>query len=289
MSFSERNGIIPSKMQYDSMDGDLYRSLWNVFMSFAPSKQCTLLYRHALSDFFKEAMSAYGYYDSTLLDMFQRNFFELQWNRVYDLLEFTCKWCKQHPNQEKIRTIRTRSDGSQIYDLDTSEFVKQCNHVLERESSGWRIVNDIVTQITSDVEINEVEKATHSPLDVVNQHLTHAMTHLYDRNNPAYNNSVKESISAIESICAKITGQKAPVLSDALDKIKNNDGFVLPDPLRLAFEKLYGYTSSEAGIRHAKIRESEVTFELAQFFLVTCSAFVNYLVASSAKSEISLK
>ena len=165
--------------------------------------------------------------------------------------------------------------------------MKKCNHVLERESSGWRIVNGLVTQITSDVEINEIEKATHSLLYTVNQHLTHAMTHLYDRDNPVYKNSVKESISAVEAICAKITGQKAPILSGALDKIKNNNDIVISGSLRLAFEKLYGYTSSESGIRHGNIRESEVTFELAQFFLVTCSAFVNYLVASNAKSEIS--
>ncbi|MGH6983986.1 MAG: hypothetical protein ACREEI_07150 [Stellaceae bacterium] len=53
-----------------------------------------------------------------------------------------------------------------------------------------------------------------------------------------------------------------------------------------AFDKLYGYASDADGIRHALLDEEKLTYEDAQFMLVTCSAFVNYLiaVASAAKS-----
>ena len=46
-----------------------------------------------------------------------------------------------------------------------------------------------------------------------------------------------------------------------------------------SFEKLYGYTSDGDGIRHALTEDGkEVDFNDAKFMLVTCSAFINYLI-----------
>lgn len=54
--------------------------------------------------------------------------------------------------------------------------------------------------------------------------------------------------------------------------------------LKSAFNMLYGYTSDANGIRHAgDIGGPSSTFEEAKFMLVSCSAFVNYLIAVSAK------
>ena len=68
------------------------------------------------------------------------------------------------------------------------------------------------------------------------------------------------------------------------------DGIVYLHPaLKSALDKMYGYTSSGSGIRHANINDDDVTFELAQFFLIACSAFTNYLIALAAKKGISLE
>lgn len=58
--------------------------------------------------------------------------------------------------------------------------------------------------------------------------------------------------------------------------------------LKGAFEKLYGYTSSAKGIRHALLDEPNLGFEDAKFMLVSCSAFVNYLKSKAAKAGINL-
>ena len=53
--------------------------------------------------------------------------------------------------------------------------------------------------------------------------------------------------------------------------------------LKDAFNKLYGYTSDEGGIRHALTEGGrEATFDEAKYssgsvMLVTCSAFINYV------------
>ena len=47
----------------------------------------------------------------------------------------------------------------------------------------------------------------------------------------------------------------------------------------MAFNALYGYTSDANGIRHAgDIGGPASTFEEAKFMLVSCSAFINYLL-----------
>ncbi len=58
--------------------------------------------------------------------------------------------------------------------------------------------------------------------------------------------------------------------------------------LKEGFSNLYGYTSSAEGIRHALLDESELSFEDAKFMLVSCSAFVNYLIVKAEKAKITL-
>ena len=55
---------------------------------------------------------------------------------------------------------------------------------------------------------------------------------------------------------------------------------IIPPTLEEAFNKLYGYTSNEGGIRHALSEgDTPPTFDDAKYMLVSCSAFVNYLIS----------
>ena len=56
------------------------------------------------------------------------------------------------------------------------------------------------------------------------------------------------------------------------------------------FVQLYGYTSDEDGIRHAILNDDAVVgLDEAKFFLVACSAFVNFLIAKAESAELPLK
>lgn len=46
---------------------------------------------------------------------------------------------------------------------------------------------------------------------------------------------------------------------------------------------MYGYTSDTDGIRHDFGNDSQVYFEEAKYMLVSCSAFMNYLIGISTK------
>ena len=110
----------------------------------------------------------------------------MKYNQVYDLLEFIL------------------SHFPSIYKEKIEECVDDLNCIFEREFCGYRLIDGHITEITSKIEIVEIEKAIKTPLMTANEHIRTAHEHLSDRNNPDYRNSIKESISAVESICKKI-------------------------------------------------------------------------------------
>ena len=48
--------------------------------------------------------------------------------------------------------------------------------------------------------------------------------------------------------------------------------------MKAGYEKMYGYTSDADGIRHGGIDFTNAPAEDAKYMLISCSAFVNYLV-----------
>ena len=108
------------------------------------------------------------------------------------------------------------------------------------------------------------------------QHLNQSLTLLSDRQNPDYRNSIKESISAVESICKIITQDDKATLGKALKIIEDKHG--LHAALKGSLSQLYGYTSDADGIRHAMSGESNLSYIDAKFMLVACTNFINYLI-----------
>ena len=78
-------------------------------------------------------------------------------------------------------------------------------------------------------------------------------------------------------------GDENSELNKALKKLKEK-GLNIHPALEQAWNKLYAYTCDEGGVRHSeKAFESNVTFEEAKYMLVSCCAFVNYLIAEYGK------
>ena len=109
---------------------------------------------------------------------------------------------------------------------------------------------------------------------------------LSDRKNPDYRNSIKESISAVESFCKLLTKNEKATLGEALKVLE--DKYELHPALKSSFSHLYGYTSDADGIRHCLIDQPNLSFEDAKFMLVSCSAFINYLVTKTSKAGLKI-
>lgn len=277
--FSQRMGIKPVKsaIQVDSMDDDLRISLWNALIKYYWDKS-ELNYKEykkdklvelLWTDYFKLPLDDIKYknwYD--IFELIRNYFFKCQWNEVYDFIEFIAN---NYPNKQ-----------------NNSKFMEFCNSILERELSAYRFVEGKITPITSELEISEIEKAldTSDSLKTVKTHLKRALELLSDRESPDYRNSIKESISAVEAICKLITNNEKATLGQTLDQIGNKVD--LHPALKKAFDSLYGYTNDAEGIRHALLEESHLSFEDAKFMLVSCSAFINYLINKASKAGIEI-
>jgi hypothetical protein len=141
--------------------------------------------------------------------------------------------------------------------------------------------------VTSESEIESIEESLSATekLKPVNEHLTVALSYLSDRQSPDYRNSIKEAISAVESLCNLIAGDKS-TLGEALSKVEQV--ISIHPALKKAFSSIYGYTSDASGIRHAMLDSSNLAFEDAKFMLVSCSAFINYLLAKATKAQVKI-
>mgnify|MGYP007089864772 FL=1 len=185
------------------------------------------------------------------------------YNEVLDIIEYTCNF------------LENRSGAGTIY--------QNFNNIFEQECIGYRFVSKQIVPITDKIETDAVESALQVSFDGARTQLQKALGFLSDREHPDYKNCVKESISAVESVCKVISGNEKAALKDALNGLIAN-GMNIHGSLKSAILALYGYASDEGGIRHAEREtESTVTFEEAKFMMVTCSAIVNYLVAEYGK------
>jgi hypothetical protein len=205
------------------------------------------------------------------LDKWTREyFFNCSWNEVYEFLEVVVHYY----------------NGGESSSLN-EEFQKACNVTFERELSAYRFVNGQIVEITSKEEISEIEEAMDSKINTVNAHFENALKLLSDRKNPDYRNSIKESISAVEAICKLLAKNEKTTLGNALSIIEREGKIELHPSLKSAFSSLYSYTSDADGIRHSlKDEKVNADFEEAKFMLVTCSAFVNYLISKASKAGI---
>ncbi|MCI1710906.1 MAG: hypothetical protein LKM39_11810 [Chiayiivirga sp.] len=253
-------------VQFEGMDDELRNGLWNVYtrrIVDAPQFDCDRFTRLLWEHFFKKPIDSRpirhnGFsfdYRQVLKDV-RDFFFGSSWNEVYEFLEFVLRASKGN-----------------------SDLRKDMQYVLSRENSGYRLVDDQFVPISDEIELREVEQAASEKYASVAAHIRAAIDHLSDKTNPDYRNSIKESISAVESIAKVITGETKATLSDAL-KILEKRGTLHP-ALKEAFSKLYGYTSDADGIRHALVDEDKLTQADARYFLVVCSAFINLLKAQA--------
>lgn len=148
------------------------------------------------------------------------------------------------------------------------------------------MINNRFIAITNELEINELKEtqsltAEHN-LNGVKEHFNSSMDFLSKKPKPDYRNSIKESISMVETM-SRIIEPSENTLGKALNKLDKKKK--ISPTLKTAFEKLYAYTNDN-GIRHALMDENTVEFEDAKFFLVACSAFTNYLIEKAKKENI---
>ena len=276
MSFSQRNGYKPALklVQFESIDDELRSSLWSVTQLIIWDT-----YSSPYNDYGRPLGSVRGSNFETFTNQLWVNHFKVpvdtipaEWtNCLYKIREmyFAYNW---HETLDFVEFV------SGIADEKVSlQYIEACNHCFNEENSAYRFIAGQVAPIANEEEADEVVAAIglQSRFAGSSEHLRTALSMLSDKQNPDYRNSIKESISAVESVAKSITGDEKATLGKLLSKLESEKG--LHQALRQSFSAMYGYTSDADGIRHAMMDVPSIQKSDARYMLITCSAFINFM------------
>lgn len=265
--FSRKYGFVDNQIQIKSMETKLRNRIWTTFYKFAYNPYDSMHFEVTDIECMMNEMGIPYVVERLRKDREQnlpalKSYYDkMPWYEVYDFIEI---YLNHVINSELVK----------------EDFIANINRVLEEENSGYRIVGQEIAPIINEEQIKEIEKTIFSPYEPVERHMKKALSLYADRSKPDYENSIKESISAVEAICCIITNSKRgqATLGAALKRLKDN-GVYIHKAMISAFENLYGYTSDQNGIRHGGIDFVNATEEDARYMLISCSAFINYLTA----------
>lgn len=263
LKFSERLGYRQPRTlaQVESMDADLRTALWNVTYQQYLISWDAFNYRYGETlmrvlwvSHFNRDLSKVPEGPARAADALKPVFEADQWFEVYDLVQAIVD-----------------ADGS-------SGIAEYYDAMMQTHLAGYRIINGDIVALTDPEEVKEVESALANtgPFPAARHHLRTALALYSQREEPDYANSIKESISAVESIAREITGKSK--LSAALDEVRRQHP-QMHQGLLAGWKALYGFTSDEPAIRHGGATPPQVNQDLARYFLVTCSSFVNFLLS----------
>lgn len=275
MRFSQRIGKrkIKVELEKESLSPELKNLLWTLVLEvtieskkereeYSGKKYSdkSKFFRSVWIHFFKRPIDnldmAYGevaYWEAT--NVIREWYFKADWDLALDFIEFCVNY-------------------------DDNQYANHFNNFLKREMSSYRFVDGNLVEINSKEEIIEIESAIKNSdkFNSVKTHLKRAVELYADKKNPDYRNSIKESISSVESLTKIIVQDEKTTLGQALKIIEKKHR--IPGSLKSAFSALYGYTSDEGGIRHSLLEKNvKIDLEEARFMLIACSAFVNYLIS----------
>lgn len=270
--FSERNNLITDKeIQVNTVDISLFNRLFNILYKREYATDGFDLFHNSIG-MVEILLDSFGHrYDfptrskiaNKNLDDLHALVFNSEWYVIYDLME---------------KYVQYTSSTNEKNDL-----MEEINLVLEEEKAGYRMLKGTITPIINIEELKSLEKSLSSEFDTINKHFEKALKYYSQRANPDYENSIKESISAVEAMCCIING-KDSTLNDAIKKLTDN-GIHIHKAMEKGFISLYSYTCDEKGIRHAGIDFVNASSEDAKYMLISCSSFVNYLIEKFNKIQ----
>lgn len=274
--FSERIGLVkPREISIDKIDIELRNTLWNFVVMILNTcdryiypwiEFSKILYVH----FFKLPIDEISPFNTTARGKLFDKYRLLKWFEVYDFIEITLQHLNEllnNHNNDKLELL--------------------LNELLEREFSGYRSINLKIVPIINSSEIGSIREAIGNSkfqYVTISEHISKALNYLSKKPHGDYQNSIKESISAVEGVCKIIATTRSGGIKEALTILSSKIN--IHPALKEGYLKIYGYTSDEDGIRHPMLEDKKVGFAEAKYMLVSCSAFVNYIIDNSSKVNL---
>jgi hypothetical protein len=273
-AFSQRYGHTdyPTAVQADSLDERTRADLWNFLIhpfcvgeqtraDDVPPMDAEVVWMEFL------ARPIHDYHFSPYFQILHDITYKGEWHRVYDLVEFLA---------QRIGAYRDEM------------LVQRANQILATNRAGCRIVDHYVVPITNAGELSAINAAVDSPLSNAGEHIKRAVALFAVRENPNFAKAIQEAMSAAESAAQILADRQGVTLGRALTDVQKKAPTTMHPALLEGWKQLYGFTSDSGGVRHALHEGTaplEAAQDYAQYFIVTCSAFVNLVAAMKANAE----
>lgn len=195
-----------------------------------------------------------------------------EWYQFYDCVEVV---------GDELKTVEPFYIGAPGY-IDYSKFTfdayrSKVNDIFARHQVGWRLnsKSQLESALPKDLadRVDGVEKKL-DQFEAAREHFRKAKRYVLGTNKD-YENSIKESVSAFESV-GKVLYDKTSTLGDVLSRMKK-DGSV-PPMLVNVMEKFYAYANAEPGVRHGGIQKPKSDEMDAELAMHLSAAFIRYAI-----------
>ena len=283
LTFSQREGkaALPEPMRLEHLSDDFRRSVW-FHADQAIGKSSTLLgvamdgnYRQSA---FRSLIQRYlfevvGQQHDTIddrhdehRDLLRVTILRMEYDAVLSLIEFLLRNTALE-SDPILSKLRKELEG--IFDRVPVAYAVQT-------MQGLPTIIPRASQGSGDATMRAVEAVKQKGPEGAEAHFRDAAEHI---NAKRYADSIRESISAVESVARTIDPKASATLGPALTSLEKA-GVLKHGVFKEALQKLYGYTNSEEGIRHCLMDEgkADVDLEEAVFMFSACAAFSAYLL-----------
>ncbi len=281
-SFSQRYGYepLPEPMHLRELSNDLRREIWNAVREFFLGKregfapyfyfggQAVRFIERVIGRFTRKPEDTINTDYDRVLGYFKDSILNGEFNRVLDLIQIM------------------------VQDRDiTEDFVERVKNLFEQYAAAYWLDTSQqpysfaprASKEQGEATQQAIETLRESNLDGAAAHLRQATEHINARQ---YADSIADSIHAVESVACVIDPKASKILGPALNSLEKA-GVLKHPALKAAFEKLYGYTNTEQGIRHALLDRgsSDAGLDEAMFMFGACASFAAYLAQKNRQTE----
>jgi hypothetical protein len=270
LSFSQAQGYedIPTPLKLEELPPEARVQIWNAFY-FHIERSLDNRRRWVIGAWANILKSRHAMHDNRPLDEWSpeigairrdlRKCIEtLPFNRLFDLIQFTLRHSSCPPNfASRMRQVFLR-----------------CRLAYTIDEGQPPTIVPAVTPEEGSAVIGALQTLRKARLGGAESHLRNASECINARD---WAGSVRESIHAVESVARQLDSKACGGLKPALESLERRGG--LHPALKAAFNKLYGYTSDEQGVRHALLDRPDhnVRMDEALFMLSACASFASYL------------
>lgn len=198
--------------------------------------------------------------------------YDMQWQRVMDTIEDLFELLQPNQFPEGYSDAPSRGNLEEVrrdfcmavdraFIVGNVAFEFSAGRVNRRGHSTTRSQTNAAGQVLGDVRLRPAR-----------DHFNKALKYFHDPRNPDYENSVKEAVSAVESVAKALWPDLGSDYDKLLKRLSGVTPETLPAPILDTLAKLYAFRGSGTGVSHGGSKGGAVTPEITEYVLATSAS-----------------